>query len=140
MNINTQPKLSFNGVDIVNVNFIAKTPRNEQEPMNVSVECEPTIILHKNKKDVFNILMKMKVENKKYFEITLHAIGKFQLSEDITDEIKTKFLTVNAPAIMFPYVRAFISTLTANLGDVVGTLSIPPQLFSGNIPIVDSEE
>ena len=32
---------------------------------------------------------------------------------------------------MFPYIRSFISTLTANLGNVTGPLTIPIQFFNG---------
>ena len=135
MEINNQPKLSFYGVDITNVAFDAKAPRGKE--MNVNVVCNPVIFLNKKKKDIFNIIMEVKVENEAYFELSLRAIGKFKLTAEITEEIKKKFLTANAPAIMFPYIRSFIAMFTANLGNVVGTLTIPPQFFSGEIPIVD---
>lgn len=48
MEISNQPKLSFYGVDIVNVLFEAKAPRGKQ--IDVEVECEPTILLNKKKK------------------------------------------------------------------------------------------
>jgi len=37
---------------------------------------------------------------------------------------------------MFPYIRSFISTLTANLGSVVGTLVIPTQFFKGELEVI----
>ena len=42
---------------------------------------------------------------------------------------------------MFPYVRAFITTLISNLGNVTGTLVIPTQFFQGDLPeiSIDSE-
>lgn len=84
--------------------------------------------------------MDIVVSNESYFSLSLRAIGRFKLSEDITEDIKEKFLTANAPAIMFPYIRSFISTFTANLGDVVGVLTIPPQFFNGNIPIITPDD
>lgn len=139
MEVNTQPKLSFHGVDIVNVAFEAKAPRGKQ--MDVEIECDPTIFLNKRKKNTFNIIMDVTVSNENYFSLSLRAIGKFKLSEDITEDIKAKFLTANAPAIMFPYIRSFIATFTANLGNnVVGTLTIPPQFFKGDIPIITPDE
>lgn len=138
MEVNTQPKLSFQGVDIVNVIFEAKAPRGKQ--IDVDIKCEPVIFLNKKKRDTFSIVMEVKVFNESYFSLSLRAIGKFKLSEDITEDVKAKFLTANAPAIMFPYIRSFITTFTANLGDVVGTLTIPPQFFKGEIPIIIPDE
>lgn len=138
MEVNTQPKLSFQGVDIVNVIFEAKAPRGKQ--IDVDIECEPVIFLNKKKRDTFSIVMEVKIFNESYFSLSLRAIGKFKLSEDITEDVKAKFLTANAPAIMFPYIRSFITTFTANLGDVVGTLTIPPQFFKGEIPIIIPDE
>jgi preprotein translocase subunit SecB len=34
---------------------------------------------------------------------------------------------------MFPYVRAFITTLTTNLGNVTNPLIIPTQFFKGEL-------
>lgn len=138
MEVNTQPRLSFQGVDIVNVIFEAKAPRGKQ--IDVDIECEPVIFLNKKKRGTFSIVMDVKIFNKSYFSLSLRAIGKFKLSEDVTEDIKAKFLTANAPAIMFPYIRSFITTFTANLGDVVGTLTIPPQFFTGDIPIITPDE
>lgn len=137
MEVSNQPKLSFNGVDIINVVFKANAPRGKE--MNVNVECNPVILLNKKKKDVFSIIMDVKVDNVAYFELSLRAIGKFRLASDITEDVKSNLLTVNAPAIMFPYIRSFITTFTANLGNVVGTLIIPPQFFSGEMQIMTSE-
>ena len=108
--------------------------------MDIDIECEPVILLNKKKKDVFNIVMDLTVSNESYFSLSLRAIGKFKLSDDITEDIKNNFLTANAPAIMFPYIRSFVTTFTANLGNVVGALTIPPQFFKGNIPILTPED
>lgn len=133
MEISEQPKLSFKGVNIVNVNFKSLAPRAKD--ININVECEPIILLNKKKKDVFSVIMNIKVASETYFELTLTAIGNFKLSTEIDKELSRKFLNINAPAIMFPYVRAFITTFTSNIGEVTGTLTIPPQFFSGDIQI-----
>lgn len=133
MEITEQPKLSFKGVNIVNVNFKSLAPRAKD--ININVECEPIILLNKKKKDLFSVIMNIKVFSETYFELTLTAIGNFKLSAEINEELSKKFLNVNAPAIMFPYVRAFITTFTANIGEVTGTLMIPTQFFSGDIQV-----
>lgn len=42
--------------------------------------------------------------------------GYFEFDSQISDETKDVFFKVNAPAILFPYVRAYIGTLTALSG------------------------
>jgi len=51
----------------------------------------------------------------------------------IYKNLKKVFVNINAPAIMFPYVRAFITTLTTNLGNVTSPLIIPTQFFKGEL-------
>jgi preprotein translocase subunit SecB len=51
--------------------------------------------------------------------IKLNLLSKafFSTDTDITsDFMKSDFLKINAPAIAFPYIRAFISNLTLNSG------------------------
>ncbi len=40
---------------------------------------------------------------------------------------------------MFPYVRAFVTTLTSNLGNVTGSLTIPTQFFHGELPEIGQD-
>lgn len=75
---------------------------------------------------------------------SIYKLEKFKTSvkNDLLTKIKeeTKIVNSNSPAIMFPYVRAFISTLTTNLGNVTGPLLIPTQFFRGELEeVVESE-
>lgn len=71
---------------------------------------------------------------KDFFDINITALGQFELSKDILEHHrKDMFVSINAPAIMFPYVRAFITTLTSNVGSVMGSVTLPPQVFSGGL-------
>ena len=85
------------------------------------------------------ILIEVKLKSEGFFDLNLLALGNFMLSDD-TDENLGKALTnANAPAIMFPYVRSFISTLTANLGNTTTLMVIPTQAFKGTLDIVNQE-
>jgi preprotein translocase subunit SecB len=77
--------------------------------------------------------MDIKIVDARYFELSLRAVGKFEVSEELTEELKKTFINSNSPAIMFPYVRAFVTTLTSNLGKTIGTLWLPTQFFTGNL-------
>jgi preprotein translocase subunit SecB len=56
--------------------------------------------------------------NDKLFDLVVEAIFHFEvLDEKITEDFKlSSFPKVNAPAIAFPYLRAFISNLTLQSG------------------------
>lgn len=56
------------------------------------------------------------------FEAEVHAIGSFKFAGN-NDEMLSNFFIINAPAIIFPYIRSYISTLTANSG--LKTINLP---------------
>jgi preprotein translocase subunit SecB len=74
-----------------------------------------------------------------YFKLTLVGIGNFELLEGLSGEDKKTLLHINAPPIMFPYMRALISTFTANCGDAVPLLIVPTQFFSGQLEAMEVE-
>lgn len=55
------------------------------------------------------------------FLITVEAIGFFKFSGEL--KLIEKFLFLNAPAILFPYLRAYIASVTALSG--LDTITIP---------------
>lgn len=67
--------------------------------------------------NVFGVSFKLKI-NDKLFDLVVEAVYNFELlDEKVTEEFKlSSFPKVNAPAIAFPYLRAFISNLTLQSG------------------------
>lgn len=55
-------------------------------------------------------------DDNKYLDIQVVAGGLFEFDKNLTDLEKQAFFSVNAPAILFPYVRAYITTLTSLSG------------------------
>lgn len=131
MEVTDQPKLFFHGVDIVNINF--NSIAIPDGSLNVNLTCLPKVYFPIENKNRFNIVMDIKMVDVRYFELSLRAVGKFEVSEELTEELKKTFVNSNSPAIMFPYVRAFITTLTSNLGKTMGTLWLPTQFFKGDL-------
>lgn len=64
-------------------------------------------------KGLFTLTLITKIHNNSNkINIEVTTIGKFRFAkESIIEELQSYFY-VNAPAILFPYVRAYISTLT----------------------------
>jgi preprotein translocase subunit SecB len=131
MEVNQQTKLTFHGVDILNVNFIAIAPREGE--LKIDIKSEPKVFYPADDSNVFKIIMDIELKDERFFELALRAVGTFELESDLNDDLRKVFVNSNAPAIMFPYIRSFISTLTANMGNVTGTLVIPTQFFKGEL-------
>lgn len=62
-------------------------------------------------------------DEQKKIEIMVKAEGLFEFEQELTDDQKKGFFNTNAPAILFPYVRAYISTLTALSG--INPITLP---------------
>lgn len=59
--------------------------------------------------------LSLKLENE--FILTVEYMARFSTDADIDDEFKTShFVKGNAPAIAYPYLRAYIGNLTLNSG------------------------
>ena len=70
------------------------------------------------KKKNFNITFFCYISSKKErFSIELEYKAFFSTDDEITQEFKDSYFpSVNAPAIAFPFMRSFISTVTVNAG------------------------
>lgn len=63
------------------------------------------------------------------FELKVRAIATFETRDDITEEFRESGLVrVNSPAIGFPYIRSFITTLTSNTG--ISPIILPAYNFT----------
>ncbi|GHU56783.1 hypothetical protein FACS189411_08330 [Bacteroidia bacterium] len=139
MEVKKQTKLTFLGVEITSVSFNIKKRRPRSLPINI--ECNSLALVNSKETDKFNVVMDVTVSNEEVFYLTLTAIGEFKVSHLIDEKIREQLININAPAIMFPYVRSFIATLTANIGKGLGgALLIPTQVFKGKLNIKVEEE
>jgi preprotein translocase subunit SecB len=136
MPVKAQPRLNFTGVDIHSVNVTIYNPYVDAEIRHTII---PRILLDYAKPDYFKIIMEVNIESDDFFKIDVSLSGQFILNMKADEEHRKVFMHVNAPAILFPYVRSFISTITANLGSSTGTITIPPQIFKGDIEIINGE-
>lgn len=55
-------------------------------------------------------------------------VGEFVFNKEIAKEMLGGLFCINAPAIMFPYIRAYISTLTALSG--IDTVIVPTLMMA----------
>lgn len=132
MEVTQQTKLKFTGVDFVQVNLNLLN-RVEGDP-EIESSVIPKVFYPENAPQQFTIIFDVKVTSKNFFNIAIVAFGFFEFEEGaLNDEQKKAFVNTNAPAIVFPYVRSFMTTLTANLGSGIVPLVMPPHFFKGQL-------
>ena len=132
-----QKKLRFLGVDFVDVHF-KSIKKIEDEKVKINVNVDPFGFLPAERPGDFYVIMKTMVSSEDYFHLELTAIGNFKIiPPDLSEEEKQNFVNVNSPAIMFPYIRAFISTFTSSLGKSTGNINIPTRFFHGKLKFIE---
>lgn len=100
---------------------------NNNDDLDLSIQFKPSGIL--NKKDstfILNLGVAIKDSDKLNIEILSESFFKYS---NIDDDKLSNFLYLNAPAIMFPYLRAYISSLTALSG--INPITLPTLNLSG---------
>lgn len=133
-------KSSFKFIDyIISRSIFDSKPELKESDFDIKIE--PSGLIRGNE---FQLFLKLKVWNEEESSlIMVEAIGLFQFEGEY-ETIKNYFL-LNAPAILFPYVRAYISGLTALSGR--DTITIPAMNLSSlkdeleeNIEFIEESE
>lgn len=133
MEVSNQIQLKFHGVDFPVINLNSDVPFFHNEESEINIDIKPRVFYPKEQPEYFKIIQEIKLSSDNYFNLFILAVGTFEIKSNIDEKTKKSFVNINAPAIMFPYIRAFISTLTTNLGNVTGPLTIPTQFFKGEL-------
>ena len=95
----------------------------EREQNTYDINIVPSgIIFENDKKFQLNLEVAVSEENDR-FKAVVVIIGFFEFF-DISENQLTNYFYTNAPAILFPYVRAYIASLTALSG--METVNLPP--------------
>jgi preprotein translocase subunit SecB len=131
--VSDQIQLKFHGVDFPVINLKSDNPFVQSPENTINLNIVPKVFYPKEQPDFFKIIQEVNLSCENFFELSIIAVGTFELKADVDVNLKKNFVNNNAPAIMFPYIRAFISTLTSNLGNVTSPLTIPTQFFKGEL-------
>ncbi|MFZ3564066.1 protein-export chaperone SecB [Tenacibaculum finnmarkense] len=85
------------------------------ENLNLSIKFKPSGTLNKNKTTFKLVLDAIITEKTSKLNIQVQSEGVFTY-RNLTEEKLNQFLYLNAPAILFPYIRSYITSLTALSG------------------------
>ena len=99
---------------IVEMNYSLLNKRNQRKENSLGLRFRK-LFSNKNKftfKIIFNLII-----NDREFDLNIEAMFNFETDEEITEEFKNShFPNINAPAIAYPYLRAYVSNLTLQSG------------------------
>lgn len=108
----------FNDFKIIK-SFI-EYPIKDSSDQEINIEITPSGIKEGN---LFKLTLDTKVKNESgTLNINVVMIGEFEF-KDISEEKLGAYFVLNAPAIMFPYIRSYISTLSSLSG--IPTIILP---------------
>jgi preprotein translocase subunit SecB len=121
----TTAKLKFNGYKILQSSISLPEHTKQEDNLNVNFERKRTT--EQDNKSSYYITVSINNQDKT-LSIRVEIVGYFECDPNIDTKLKEEFFNGNAPAILFPYVRAYISALTALSGGV--TLTLPTLNFA----------
>ncbi len=113
-------KSKLNFVEFIVPKFLFD--RVEVKEEDKTFEIIPSASIDRSKNE-FNIAVEVIIKDSDNdFIIKMVGVGIF-LFESVEDKNLEDFISLNAPAIIFPYIRAFIANMTAQTG--FGTINLP---------------
>lgn len=99
---------------IVEMNYSLLNKRNQRKENSLGLRFRK-IFSDKNK-FAFKIVFNLKINDSEY-DLNIEAMFNFKTDEEITEDFKNShFPKINAPAIAYPYLRAYVSNLTLQSG------------------------
>lgn len=83
----------------------------------------------------YSITFECKVRDKNNFlDLSMKCTGVFETEIPISEDFKnSSFVKTNSPAIVFPFIRSFITTVTANAG--IPPVILPAFNFTKKVPV-----
>ena len=122
--------MRFDGVKFYSVHF--DILGKQKENTDIILDIRPRVLYNSETK--FDIIYEVDLSVPDLFKLNLRSVGYFELSQEVlgNPNIKEQLVNTNAPAIVFPYIRSFISMFTANLG-TIPSLTVPTHFFKGKL-------
>lgn len=127
---NNIAKFRFSGYQILKSNISINDPSKISENLEIKFKRSSGVIEEELK---YKLDLEVIIEDdNKSLLIEVISNGFFEFDKGITEEEKAVFFNTSAPAILFPYLRAYISTLTTLSG--IQTVILPTvNLSSGAV-------
>lgn len=90
--------------------------KSDETPKSLQIGFEPKGT-HFKDDGRFELSLKVRIEDEgKNLQIEVDTIATYVLEGEVSDKMLNTFFYINAPAILFPYIRAYIAALTTLSG------------------------
>ncbi len=109
-----QPGIKFNDIILSEIEFNRKPNKPDKPQIKISFE-QKNNLFNDNKNLNVELLCEI-TEEKKAFYLKCGMVGVFSIIEDKLNMSLEDFAKINAPALMFPYIREIISSITFKSG------------------------
>jgi preprotein translocase subunit SecB len=112
-----QMLIRFSDIKVTKLDLKFSGPTKDEE-YNVFIDFEPVFYKEESKIRDFALSFDLRISSPdNASSIELKALSYFNTSEPITEDFKTSdWVKINAPAIAFPFLRAYISSITIQSG------------------------
>lgn len=107
-------KFRFSGYKITDGHIQIDPDRIANKQLNVTFD--KTAGVNDGERKMRLLLVAKIVDDNNVINIQVKAEGYFEFDGDLSEEERSVFFNTSAPAILFPYVRAYISTLSSLSG------------------------
>ncbi len=133
--------VKFLGFRVPHIEIDVKEGFYSQSNVEYHQEVEVQQNFSKDNNRFIEIRLLIRITDKaEVFRLFLEVHGGFEASKSVSDEIFSQFCKYNAPAILYPYARALITTYTAqaNMPPVIVPLvSFVPSKEPVNQPVTE---
>ena len=111
-------KLRFNSYLVKDINFVLNENYESYEDLELDLQFNHEIQLDYEGKKAIIILectvFENYIENNFPFKLEVGLVGFFEFDTDLSEKETEVILETNGTAILFPYLRTLISTITTN--------------------------
>lgn len=99
---------------IVEMNYSLLNKRNQRKENSLGLRFRK--FFDNKNKFAFKIVFNLTINDIEY-DLNIEAMFNFKTDEEITEDFKNSYFPkINAPAIAYPYLRAYVSNLTLQSG------------------------
>ncbi len=119
--------LKFIGFEIVKVLFDRSDKIIKEGEFEVNIKHRTQT--KKDNHNLFRVVFVINIDSKNNaFSLQVEAMGNFKIVGNPSLSTRNNYINLSSPSIIYPYLRAFISTITLHSG--MHPITIPPLNFA----------
>ena len=113
-------KLKFENYLVKEVNFNINSSFENNDKLDLDIDFNQELEIDYGQKKAVIVLecnlFRDAIKNNYPFELNISMMGFFEFSSELKEDEITNMLEVNGTAILFPYLRSIITTITSSMG------------------------